>query len=160
MERGACLVEFQLQLKLPGQTGVGLRPVHAQGALRRFHRLGKPPGLGKGGGKSAKNGRIFPASKCIGFLGQFQRLVAVAQRRFRTSGQEPREIILDSWIGWFDLQRRLVLRNRFVHSSHPQKAEAKIEMDSCDVWTDFQRPLKMGGRFIRFACLQKNIAEL
>jgi hypothetical protein len=50
MERAACLVEFHLILKLPGQM---------QGALRGCHRLGKPPGFGESGGKGMENDRTF-----------------------------------------------------------------------------------------------------
>ena len=89
MEWAARLVEFHLQLKLPGERRVGLRPGQARGVLRRFHRFGKPPGLGQGGGKGVENDRIFPAGQRIGLPGQLHRLVAVAQRRLRASGQEP-----------------------------------------------------------------------
>ncbi len=160
MKWAACLVKFHFRLKLPGQPGVGLRFGQAQGALRRFHRFGKPPGFGEGGGEGVENDRILPAGQCIGLPGQFDRLVAVAQRRLRTGGEEPSQIILNPWIGWFELQRLLEMGDRFAHFALLQKNIAEIVLGVAIVRVDLERLLVLGDRFVHSSLLLKNVAEI
>ena len=109
---------------MAGQPGFGLRPGQVQGALRGFHRFGKPPGFGQSGGEDVENAKIVSAGQPIGLPGQFHRLVAVAQRRLWRSGQQPGQIALDRWIGWFELQRLLKMGDRFAKVSLFQKSVA------------------------------------
>ena len=153
MEWAACLVEFHLQLKLPGQPGVGLRLGQAQGALRRFHRFGKPPGFGQGGGEGVENDRILLRRSVHWPAGPVPPLCRRCAATPADSGQEPGQIILDPWIGWFELQRHLKLGDRFAHASLLQKSVAKVVVRFRVVWLDLQRLLEMGDRFVHSALL-------
>ena len=92
--------------------------------------------------------RILCAGRRVGLRGQFERHVAIAQRRLRTSGEEPCQIVFDPRIGWVDLQRIPVLGDRLFHVALLQKSVPKVVMGLRSARVDSQHLFEMGDGFV------------
>ena len=88
VERGARLIEFEAVLQGPGRGRVG-GGHHCQCPPRGCDRLGEPAGLGIGCRQNVEQSRRFAAGQLDGPLGQFDGLVAIADRGFRAGRQYP-----------------------------------------------------------------------
>ena len=106
--------------------------------LAVFPRLGEIPGLGVAGRQRTDDVGLLPSRLLAGLLRQLDRPLAVPDCLVRRCGQEPRQVVENARVIWFELQRllevdpcRLVVtdRNLRIAAAAPAREVLVVEFD-------------------------------
>ena len=118
------------------------------GFLRRRNRIVIASRLGVGGRQRADEGGHAIVRQFAGAPGILDGLNAIPKVCVRTGRQQPGQIVQDLQGVGFDLQRLLILGDRFVHPALLEQGIPEVVMGFRVVGFDLQRLLEMNHRFV------------
>ncbi len=153
-------IEFQQDLILFQQLRFTRRRGQRAGFLRRRHRLVKSSRLGAGSRQSADGRSHAIVRQLAGAPGILDGSRTIPDVRIRTGRQQPGQIVQDIHGVGVDLQRPLVLDNRFIHPALLVQSVAKVEAGSREFGLDFQGLLVLDNRFVHLALFEKGDSEV